>query len=59
MSIPVEIIPANAPFNELQRKWLNGFFFETLLKSRPPVAEVSAPKEDTSAPWKDPSLPIE
>jgi len=59
MSIPVEIIPANAPFSELQRKWLNGFFFETLLKSRPPVAEVSAPKEDTSAPWKDPSLPIE
>ncbi|MDB5527487.1 MAG: sulfite reductase alpha subunit [Devosia sp.] len=59
VAAPIEIIPANAPFSEQQRKWLNGFFFETLLKSQPPIAEVSAPKEDTSTPWKDPSLPID
>ncbi|HTN60646.1 MAG TPA: sulfite reductase subunit alpha [Devosia sp.] len=53
---PIEIVPPGAPFSEAQRKWLNGFFFEALLKGQPVPA---GPKEDTSTPWKDPSLPIE
>jgi len=58
----IEIIPASAPFSEAQRKWLNGFFLDALLKSQPlpAAAPVSLlPREDDSTPWKDPSLPIE
>jgi sulfite reductase (NADPH) flavoprotein alpha-component len=64
MSIHVpspEIVPPGAPFSESQRKWLNGFFLDVLLKMQPaqaaPVA--LAPGEDASTPWKDPSLPID
>jgi len=59
---PIEIVPPSAPFSEAQRKWLNGFFFEALLKTQPapaPAGAPAGPKEDTSKPWKDPSLPIE
>ncbi|MGV8954429.1 MAG: hypothetical protein ACOH2M_25250, partial [Cypionkella sp.] len=59
---PIEIVPPSAPFSEAQRKWLNGFFFEALLKTQPeqaPASVPAGPKEDTSTPWKDPSLPIE
>ncbi|HTN61041.1 MAG TPA: sulfite reductase subunit alpha, partial [Devosia sp.] len=54
---PIEIVPPGAPFSEAQRKWLNGFFFEALLKGQPVPTPV--PTEDTSTSWKDPSLPIE
>jgi sulfite reductase (NADPH) flavoprotein alpha-component len=59
---PIEIVPPSAPFSEAQRKWLNGFFFEALLKTQPapaPADAAAGPKEDKSTPWKDPSLPIE
>ena len=58
---PIEIVPEGAPFTEAQRKWLNGFFLDLLLKTQPApaVAADAGPKEDRSTPWKDPSLPIE
>lgn len=65
MSIHVtqQIIPADAPFSEAQRAWLNRFFADALLKSLPPLdlAPTAPPKpaEDDSTPWKDPAMAIE
>lgn len=64
MSIHVvpQIIPADAPFNEPQRAWLNRFFFEALGRdfwSAPQPAAPAAPAEDDSTPWKDPAMAIE
>jgi sulfite reductase (NADPH) flavoprotein alpha-component len=60
---PVEIVPQGAPFSEAQRKWLNAFFLDALLKAQPviePVGPASAtPVEDDSTPWKDPSMAVE
>jgi sulfite reductase (NADPH) flavoprotein alpha-component len=58
-----QIIPADAPFSEAQRAWLNRFFFEALGSQLAPIAPnpavPAAPKEDDSTPWKDPAMPIE
>ncbi|MEO6012279.1 MAG: sulfite reductase subunit alpha [Devosia sp.] len=57
-----QIIPADAPFSDTQRAWLNRFFADALLKSMPPPAtpaQPTAPKEDSSTPWKDPAMLIE
>jgi sulfite reductase (NADPH) flavoprotein alpha-component len=64
MSIHVvpQIIPADAPFNEPQRAWLNRFFFEALgneFWAPAAAAAPAAPAEDDSTPWKDPAMPIE
>lgn len=65
MSIHVipQIIPADAPFFDPQRAWLNRFFFEALGKelwSAPAAIPAPAvPEEDDSTPWKDPAMPIE
>jgi sulfite reductase (NADPH) flavoprotein alpha-component len=61
----IDIVPANAPFSESQRKWLNSFFFDVLLKTQPALdlAPAAAPAgklaAEVSTPWKDPSMPIE
>jgi sulfite reductase (NADPH) flavoprotein alpha-component len=65
MSIHVspQIIPANAPFNDTQRHWLNRFFADVLATQLPLpealVALPAAPREDDSTPWKDPAMAIE
>ena len=64
MSIHIvpQIIPADAPFSEPQRVWLNRFFFESLGKefwAAPGPAAPAEPKEDDSTPWKDPAMAIE
>ena len=64
MSIHVvpQIIPADAPFSEPQRAWLNRFFFDALgqqLWTSPATTTPAAPREDDSTPWKDPAMPIE
>jgi sulfite reductase (NADPH) flavoprotein alpha-component len=60
---PVEIVPQGAPFSEAQRKWLNSFFLDSLLKVQSVTAPTSlasaTPVEDDSTPWKDPSMVIE
>ncbi len=64
MSIHVvpQIIPADAPFSEPQRAWLNRFFFDALgqqLWTPSAATTPGIPKEDESTPWKDPAMPIE
>src|SRR5581483_4663906 len=66
-SSPVAFIPDNAPFDETQRAWLNGFIagllgMERVLASVPgaPIAgsvPVAAPAEE-DFPWHDPTLPL-
>jgi len=56
--LSLEIIPKTAPFSDAQRKWLNAFFVDVLLKSTPDTPPAS-PAEDDSKPWKDPSMDIE
>jgi sulfite reductase (NADPH) flavoprotein alpha-component len=65
MSIHVtpSIVPADAPFSDAQRFWLNRFFADVLAKELP-LPEVTAPpaatpREDDSTPWKDPAMAIE
>jgi sulfite reductase (NADPH) flavoprotein alpha-component len=66
MSIHVtaQIIPADAPFSDVERMRLNRFFAEVLATQlrpldlvRPPAP--SAPAEDDSTPWKDPAMAID
>ncbi len=65
MSIHVipQIIPAEAPFDDVERVRLNRFFAEVLAKHLPlaePVPPAPAsPAEDDSTPWKDPAMPLE
>jgi sulfite reductase (NADPH) flavoprotein alpha-component len=62
MSIHVtpQIIPADAPFSDAQRTWLNRFFADALLRLSPlPPPAPAAPAEDDSTPWKDPAMAIE
>jgi sulfite reductase (NADPH) flavoprotein alpha-component len=63
MSIHVtpQIIPADAPFSDQQRAWLNRFFADALFKHFPPPVPTApaAPQEDDSTPWKDPAMAIE
>jgi sulfite reductase (NADPH) flavoprotein alpha-component len=64
MSIHVtpQIIPADAPFSDAQRNWLNRFFADVLATQLPlpDIAPLSAaPKEDDSTPWKDPAMALE
>lgn len=65
MSIHVspQIIPADAPFSDAQRHWLNRFFAGVLATQLPPQPAItppsSTPKEDDSTPWKDPAMEIE
>jgi len=58
-----QIIAPDAPFNDVQRAWLNRFFADALLKDfpAPTVAPTAptAPTEDDSTPWKDPAMVIE
>jgi sulfite reductase (NADPH) flavoprotein alpha-component len=61
----LEIIPANAPFSEGQRSWLNGFLVGMLsLDGSAPLApgqngEVLAPAgDDGEAPWHDQTMAI-
>ena len=55
-----QIVPADAPFTEAQRTWLNRFFADALLSSLPAGdGPVAAPVEDESTPWHDPVMAIE
>src|SRR5437899_11939420 len=63
----VEIIPANAPFSESQRLWLNGFLVGMLgLDGTTPLSPeqtdaVLGPAgdgDDGEAPWHDQTMPI-
>jgi sulfite reductase (NADPH) flavoprotein alpha-component len=63
----IEIIPANAPFSEDQRLWLNGFLVGMLgLDGTTPLSPeqssaMLAPageRDDGEAPWHDQTLPI-
>src|SRR5580700_372223 len=61
----IEIIPANAPFSETQRLWLNGFLVGMLgLDGTTPLSPeqngaVLAPAgDDGEAPWHDQTMPI-
>ena len=69
MTVPpkIEIIPANAPFSEGQRLWLNGFLVGMLgLDGSTPLSPVEngailAPQgdgDDGEAPWHDPAMVI-
>ena len=60
MSIHVlpQIIPADAPFSDQQRAWLNRFFADALFKDLP-AAVPTKPKEDDSTPWKDPAMALD
>ena len=69
MSVPpkIEIIPANAPFSDGQRLWLNGFLVGMLgldgSTALSPIDNVAllAPQgdsDDGEAPWHDPAMPI-
>ena len=61
VSATPQIIPADAPFSEEQRAWLNGFFADVLFNqlALPETLPSAAPKEDETTPWKDPALLIE
>src|SRR5271166_4274848 len=63
----IEIIPANAPFSETQRQWLNGFLVGMLgLDGTTPLSaeQTSAvlgqagDGDDGEAPWHDQTMPI-
>src|SRR6201996_9480111 len=63
----MDIIPANAPFNEQQRQWLNGFLVGMLgLDGTTPLSPEqtsamlgpAADGDDGEAPWHDQTLPI-
>jgi sulfite reductase (NADPH) flavoprotein alpha-component len=64
----IEIIPANAPFTETQRLWLNGFLVGMLgldgttpLSAEQGAAVLQGPAgdgDDGEAPWHDQTLPI-
>jgi sulfite reductase (NADPH) flavoprotein alpha-component len=62
------VIPENAPFNQAQRAWLNGFFAGLLGAQAGPAATdagmsfagaaVPAPAESVDTPWHDPALEL-
>src|SRR5580700_1933927 len=60
----IEIIPANAPFSETQRLWLNGFLVGMLgLDGTTPLSPeqnnaVLGDSDDGEAPWHDQTMPI-
>jgi sulfite reductase (NADPH) flavoprotein alpha-component len=62
----LEIIPANAPFSEAQRLWLNGFLVGMLgldgttpLSAEQGAAMLQGPVgDDGEAPWHDQTMPI-
>jgi sulfite reductase (NADPH) flavoprotein alpha-component len=63
----IEIIPANAPFSEAQRSWLNGFFAGLLSEAPTPLSpeqgaallpSPAGDSDDGEAPWHDQTLPI-
>lgn len=57
----LDIIPADAPFSPHQRRLLNAFFLDVMLKTAPPPPKLPAaapPPAEESAPWKDPALDI-
>ena len=63
-----ELIPSNAPFNDAQRSWLNGFFAGFLqldgttplpLDAGAAVLEGAAgDRDDGAAPWHDQTMPL-
>src|SRR5271155_633033 len=60
----IEIIPANAPFSETQRLWLNGFLVGMLgLDGTTPLSPeqnnaVLGDSDDGETPWHDQTVPI-
>ncbi len=63
----LDIIPANAPFSDAQRQWLNGFLVgmlgldgTTLLSPEQSTALLvpAAAENDDDAPWHDQTLPL-
>src|SRR5580704_8346366 len=60
----IEIIPANAPFSETQRLWLNGFLVGMLgLDGTTPLSPeqnnaVLGDSDNGEAPWHDQTMPI-
>src|ERR1700753_1889801 len=63
----MEIIPANAPFSEQQRQWLNGFLVGMLgLDGTTPLSpeqnsallSPAGDSDDGEAPWHDQTMPI-
>ncbi len=58
-------IPETAPFNAVQRAWLNGFFaglFGTDVRgdlTAPPVVAAKPQAEEEELPWHDPSLSLD
>ena len=57
-------IPENAPFNEEQRAWLNGFFAGFLAPQPGDAQPISGDaagmaEEDDGAPWHDPAMPMD
>jgi sulfite reductase (NADPH) flavoprotein alpha-component len=63
-----DIIPANAPFSDAQRSWLNGFFAGflqldgttplTLEQGAAVIGGAAGDGDDGEAPWHDQTLPI-
>lgn len=63
----IDIIPANAPFSEAQRSWLNGFFAGLLSDDAPAplsaeqggaIMRAAGDGDDGEAPWHDQTMPI-
>jgi sulfite reductase (NADPH) flavoprotein alpha-component len=63
----IEIIPANAPFSEQQRQWLNGFLVGMLgldgtialsPEQNDALLAPSGDSDDGEAPWHDQTMPI-
>jgi len=58
----IQIIPENAPFNDDQRAWLNGFFvgYMGLENANLDAAgDTAAEDDDEDYPWHDDTMPIE
>ncbi|SJZ69702.1 NAD(P)H-dependent nitrite reductase flavoprotein subunit [Enhydrobacter aerosaccus] len=59
----ISYIPSDAPFDEDQRAWLNGFLagYLSVLPAAAPDAAGSAPRaeaDDDEAPWHDPTITL-
>ncbi len=60
---PAELVPPNAPFDEEQRAWLNGFLAGLLgladSESAPATPGPPPATPAANAAWRDPALPLE
>ncbi|MGH7209999.1 MAG: hypothetical protein ACREF1_00860, partial [Acetobacteraceae bacterium] len=57
ISVPIPLIPENAPFNAQQRAWLNGFLAG--LYGGGQQAGMSQPPPPEEFPWHDPALQLD